>query len=901
MESVYTDIPGSALTRARKRAARWILRGYVILSVVGLTSHTIYYSQKSIPINLAYFIPTAGIGLGAIAGLILLRRSLKQGMVFFTYVAALCVLAILAHEIAVGADYEFIILMYYIGIFSVSLVLGFKPGVVFATFVTLIFFALEIVFGDKFESSLPLSAITYAAALPGRVIELYVEESTMESTRANERLRRENKERREAEERLCQRNRELALITRATQAFVSTLAIDEVLTMILEEIRNLLDVDLCSIWLLDDRDDTLVCRQVVGPQDEKTPTWQRIVGTRVPHHLASQQTLQNLHLNGEPFKEFYQDLDVQSSYIFNLALRVKGEDIGLLQIACDNTTTFGTDDLTLLESLAASAAVAIEHAHIYEDADKLRMFNHNIVQSMGEGVLLVDEYGEIRFVNLKMAVMLNQRPEALVGQHWESILVSRPPHSFVKSRGDGQYEALVTQYETELRSRQGRAIPVIVSARPLYENKQLLGTLAVFTDISQLKAMEEALRQRNKELSALNDIATIIGQSMDIEETFEAMLTRTIEALQARGGWIQILDPGAGNTLKVKTHHDLTPKMIESLDGINIDESLTGRVMQSGQATSSIYHADEEEFNHSNGWTEDISWACVPLKSREQAWGILGVLREDRDLNHRELRLLEAIGYQLGVAVEKARLTEKAAELEILREVDRLRSELVANVSHELRTPLGLIKVFSSTLLREDIELDPEMRIEFLNNIDEETDNLERIVDNLLELGRMESGQLRIDRFPTDLGLLAREVVNSMEVQLTSRRIVFDLPSESLVAAIDTKRIEQVLRNLLDNAIKYSATGSTITLGGRRRGTEILVWISDEGIGIQPAALDKIFERFYRADNEFTRQTRGVGLGLAVSRGFVEAHGGRIWAESTPSEGSTFFITLPIDQDEQEN
>jgi signal transduction histidine kinase len=115
---------------------------------------------------------------------------------------------------------------------------------------------------------------------------------------------------------------------------------------------------------------------------------------------------------------------------------------------------------------------------------------------------------------------------------------------------------------------------------------------------------------------------------------------------------------------------------------------------------------------------------------------------------------------------------------------------------------------------------------------------------------------------------------------------------------VDVRRIEQVLRNLLHNATKYSPDGGTITVRGRGDNGQILVWVSDQGVGIPPQDLERVFERFYRVDNEITQKTRGAGLGLSVCQGIVEAHGGRIWAESVLGEGSTFYFTLPLTADE---
>jgi two-component system sensor histidine kinase KdpD len=295
-----------------------------------------------------------------------------------------------------------------------------------------------------------------------------------------------------------------------------------------------------------------------------------------------------------------------------------------------------------------------------------------------------------------------------------------------------------------------------------------------------------------------------------------------------------------------------------------------------------------------SGWEAGPGYASAPIQSKDKVLGVLCLFRRGpNELSHHERQTLAAIGHQIGVAIENVRLAEQTVEIEILRELDRLRSELIANVSHELRTPLGLIMLFCTTLLQQEVDLDRETQREFLNDIKEEADRLEKIVNNLLDLSRMQNGRLYLDRQPTDIARLVRATLASVRPQLTAHRLVYDFPPQPLVTAADSKRVEQILRNLVSNAIKYSPAGGEITIRGSSTENEILIQVSDQGVGIPPQDLTRVFERFYRVANETTQQVDGVGLGLAVCWGIVEAHGGRIWVESTPGIGSTFNFTLP--------
>jgi two-component system sensor histidine kinase KdpD len=288
----------------------------------------------------------------------------------------------------------------------------------------------------------------------------------------------------------------------------------------------------------------------------------------------------------------------------------------------------------------------------------------------------------------------------------------------------------------------------------------------------------------------------------------------------------------------------------------------------------------------------------VPIRVGEEIVGVLDVQSpQPGAFDENDALVMETLAHQVGAAIENARLAEEAAEVAVLQELNRLRSELIANVSHELRTPLGLIKVFGTTLLREDVSFDAETQREFLHNIDEETDRLAAIVDNLLDLSRIEGQRLGMDAQPTDVAQLVRQVVEGIAVTYPQHRFICDCPQGPLVATVDPQRIEQVLRNLLDNAAKYAPEGGAVTVGVQGSETQLHVWVEDQGIGIPSKDLEQIFERFYRVENEVTQRVRGAGLGLAVCRGIVEAHGGRIWAESRLGKGSMFHFTLPVEQD----
>jgi signal transduction histidine kinase len=417
-------------------------------------------------------------------------------------------------------------------------------------------------------------------------------------------------------------------------------------------------------------------------------------------------------------------------------------------------------------------------------------------------------------------------------------------------------------------------------------------------DITELKRAESALKQRNEELVALNAIATSLGQAFAFEQIAEGTLDKLVEVLEIAGGWIFVEDRLDGlRVLRLLAHRGLPPELIESSQTIPLE---TGPEIASTGTSQSLYDIDRILEWMRRRWETALrepgpAWAGVPIQSGNRVLGVLSIFQHNVGLvNRQKQQLIATVGHQLGIALENARLAQQTAEIEVLRELDEMRSELIANVSHELRTPLGLITVCATTLLREDVAFDAETQRSFLLDIVDEAGKLEKIVGNLLDLSRMQSGRMKLDRQPADMAHLVRQAGAALEPQLTNHTILYDLPDQPMPVSVDAKRIEQLLRNLLSNAIKYSPAGSRITLAARSSDTDLLIQISDQGVGIPAQDLERVFERFYRVERETMPGVEGVGLGLAVCRGIVEAHGGRIWAESTLGIGSTFSFTLPM-------
>ncbi len=229
------------------------------------------------------------------------------------------------------------------------------------------------------------------------------------------------------------------------------------------------------------------------------------------------------------------------------------------------------------------------------------------------------------------------------------------------------------------------------------------------------------------------------------------------------------------------------------------------------------------------------------------------------------------------------------------RLVEQMKSDFVSTVSHELRTPLTSIYGFAETLLRQDVLFGEDERLTFLDYIASESQRLTQIVDALLNVARLDTGDLQVHLAPTDVRELVDELIQGVQdAGANGHRFVLELPQEPLAANADRDKLRQVFTILLDNALRYSPDGGTVTVGVERHDDTVEVSVADEGIGIPQSDQDQIFRKFYRGtDVESRTGAGGTGLGLFIARGLVTAMGGRIWVESREGEGSTFAFELP--------
>jgi two-component system sensor histidine kinase KdpD len=408
---------------------------------------------------------------------------------------------------------------------------------------------------------------------------------------------------------------------------------------------------------------------------------------------------------------------------------------------------------------------------------------------------------------------------------------------------------------------------------------------------SQIRRAEEA-KQREREAVVLYDVARLVTED-DLRAALASIADRLRNELQVSGVAIELIESTGFGGTAISGDMRLAP-------GTTAVSTAPTQLLREGSAPTGAQRSGTGRWvavlpPRSLGRARASDrYFVVPVTSGDRRVGTITFVRDPLgpQLGNPQSRLLSAVGAQLGQAVERERLRRDALEAEVLRRSDDLKTALLNAVSHDLRTPLASIVASAGSLRQDDVTWTPEDRREFVDTIEQEANRLNAIIENLLDLSRMESGILNPKKEWYDLAALVDDVLGRLRPLTQGHPVVVDIPADLPPVELDYVEIDQVLSNLIENAIKYVPAGREIRIAARRSAGELQVEVADRGPGIPQDALRRLFEPFYRED-EARRKQKGSGLGLAVAKGLVEAHGGRIWAENRPGGGARFIFVLP--------
>lgn len=368
-------------------------------------------------------------------------------------------------------------------------------------------------------------------------------------------------------------------------------------------------------------------------------------------------------------------------------------------------------------------------------------------------------------------------------------------------------------------------------------------------------------------------------------ETIIDSLFRELEGLNSEKDKyiVELKQAKAALETSKASFHNIVQK---SADGIIIVDKQRGIVRFVNPAAEAIFQRKAEE----------LIGELFGFPAAAETAVELDIIRKGGKIGTGEMQVVETEWEgKLAYLATVHDVTERKQAEEKLRELDHMRSEFISNVSHELRSPLHSISGFAKLMLRGKVP-DPTVQSEFLTTIDKQAERLGRLIENLLSVSRLESGRFGIQKQRLSMKELIHETVDGLYSLAYDKGIVIneEMPSTLLEIEGDRERLEQVMINLLSNAIKFSKDDSPIVVQAEDRGSELVVQVIDRGIGIPEKAMPYLFERFYQAKDAMARG--GTGLGLYISKQIIEAHGGRIWAESKVGQNSVFSFSLPLNK-----
>ncbi len=402
----------------------------------------------------------------------------------------------------------------------------------------------------------------------------------------------------------------------------------------------------------------------------------------------------------------------------------------------------------------------------------------------------------------------------------------------------------------------------------------LLGVGLVISQLTaQVREQAEAVQHREVQTVELYELGRDLTVAANLEGVIHAAISHVGQTFSRE--------------VAVFLPDNNSPKVYATSPGLTISDN------DSAVATWAFEHG--QVAGRGTETLPEASMRYQPLKTTRGVVGVLGVKpsTSERSLTRDQLRTLDAFANQIALAIERARLDEQARQAELLEITDKLQNALLNSISHDLRTPLVSITGALSSLADDQVALDESARRSLIETASEEADRLNRLVGNLLDMTRLESGAMHVKRTAGDIQDVIGSALEELGSRLDGRTVSMEIPNDLPLVQMDFVLIERVLVNVVDNALKYSTPQSPIEIRAHTAGAFVEIAVADQGVGIPPEDLNRVFDKFYRVQRP--DNVNGTGLGLAISKGIVDAHGGFISAENRSGGGTIITIAIPVE------
>lgn len=437
--------------------------------------------------------------------------------------------------------------------------------------------------------------------------------------------------------------------------------------------------------------------------------------------------------------------------------------------------------------------------------------------------------------------------------------------------------------------------------------------LIVKTDLELNRAQEE-LDKRLQGLNALQKTSRLISTTLDQDEIFRRLGQPLISELGFEKNLILMFDADKKYHCRIENGFS-KEEIIYTISQLEKDAGL-GTALREGHTFSSATSPKQRKEKINQIFNIE-HFILAPILSQEGMIGIMFVGNRSNSyaVTEGDEEMLSILANQIGQALENAQLFEQvyrsrqeleskiqdrtkqlALALEEVKKTSKMKSDFISAVSHELRTPLTSIKGYAAILITGKIGEIPATVKERLEKINKHSDNLVKMINDLLDIARIESGRVEMKFIKHAVSPLIENVRDILTPQMKDKgiQLKMQIDPKTPEVLVDTNQIERVFINLISNAIKFTPVNGTITVSAQPQKDEVLFSVADTGVGITAEDIPKLFQEFYRVDNEINQNVKGTGLGLTLAKNIVEAHGGKIWVTSKVNEGTAFYFTLPV-------
>ncbi len=741
-----------------------------------------------------------------------------------------------------------------------------------------------------------------------------------------------------------------------SRALTATLELPVLFDMLLTRLSELFHAERAIIFLFEEDSGSYIAQQALGMTegaarsirfDKNNQTVRWLIDKGLPLYLEGEEG--KTHPPHLPAEEKARFLALNTPLF--IPFQTKGRLIGWLALGAKRSgDLYSRDDLTFLSTLADQTTIALENAQLYERTEErakelgtLIEVGQTIASTLDLQTVLgsiMNKVADLLDVEAASLLLMNEEGTELVfqvalspfGDDFESIRVpvgkgiagtvaAQGQHLIVNDvQRDPRFWVKVDE-ATSFSTRSILCVPLISKERVIgvieainkrggnsfnEEEAKLLSSFATQAAIAienaQLYTMtDQALAKRVQELNTLQEIDRQLNTTLDFDQVMRLTLDWALVTTATDTGVLAVVDREQKGLLLLA--HRGYPEEHERYrtEPWPLDRGVVGRVVRTGEPALALDVSQDPDYAQAIATTR--SQLTVPVVREGQVIAVINLespelarfSQEDQDF-------LMRLADHAAIAIENARLYAD------VKRANEAKSEFVSIVSHELKVPMTSIKGYAKLLAIGAVGELSEAQREFLHTIISNVDRMDTLVKDLLEISRIETGRLKLDKKPVSLHTVVNEAVRIVqgEIEAKNLTLTLNLPEDLPLVWGDQARLVQVMNNLLSNAYKYTPPGGSITVESRitvepppSNGKDamspfVLVSVTDTGVGISEDDQDKIFTKFFRADHPLVQEVTGTGLGLSITKSIVEIHGGRIWVESEPEQGSTFYFTLPV-------